>query len=151
MGRQAKKKKRNSFKKVKIFFTSLIIFSNCFLWKSKSQIVYAQTINNSGSSIEISKLDTWKKSSKFSSKDLQLFFKQSNKKSLMESKWGSSEKVSSNCSLNQVSTLFERISELKKCKENPRINLEGLVFSGTKSYLLKNNFPKICSLEELCS
>ena len=157
--RKAKKKKRNSFKKVKIFFTSLIIFSNCFLWKSKSQIVYAQTIDNSGSSIDISenkfigveitKLDTWKKSSKFSSKDLQLFFKQSNKKSLMESKWGSSDKVSSNCSLNQVSTLFERISELKKCKENPRVNLEGLVFSGAKSYLLKNNFPKICSLEEL--
>ena len=152
-------KKKLSIKKIKIVISSIIILLNGFIWNSNVERCYAEisgqnflltkpsTIKCCG--FQILSLNSWKKNSSFSWSALQTFFKHRGKKTFKETTRKSRKVIKSNRSLNQFSSLIEKISELRKCRINPKIQLENVFLSGVKSFLLKNNFSKDFSLEDI--
>jgi hypothetical protein len=151
--------KKLSIKKIKIVISSIIILLNGFIWNSNVERCYAEisgqnflltkpsTIKCCG--FQILSLNSWKKNSSFSWSALQTFFKHRGKKTFKETTRKSRKVIKSNRSLNQFSSLIEKISELRKCRINPKIQLENVFLSGVKSFLLKNNFSKDFSLEDI--
>jgi len=152
-------KRKFSLKKIKIVISSIMILLNGFIWSTNAQVCFADiSVKKSISSepsitrclgFQVLPLDSWKKSSCFSWQALQTFFKHSGSKTFKETKWESQNIVNPNRSFNHFSSLIEKISELRKCRINPRIQLEKIFFSGVRSFLLKNNFPKDTSIEDL--
>lgn len=146
-------------KKTRIILSSLVIFINCFFWKSSSNICFAQNKDNGLNSNSVSNhkylgletlnLDTWKKTSNFSWQNLQTYFKQTGNKSFNEINWKSNKTIYSNGSLLNLVTLIEKVSETKKCRINSKVQLEGIILTGVTSYFLENKFPQICSLDHL--
>ena len=152
-------KKKLSIKKIKIVLSSIIILFNGFILNSNVKRCYAEiseknffltkpsTIKCWG--FQILSLDSWKKGSSFSWSALQTFFKHKGWGTFKETTRKSRKVIKSNRSLNRFSSLIEKISELRKCRINPRIQLEKVFLSGVKSFLLKNNFSKDFSLDDI--
>lgn len=152
-------KRKSILKKIKIVVSSLMILLNGFIWSANVQPcfadnsikkqIFSEPFITSCIGFQILPIDSWKKSSCFSWQALQTFFKHSGEKTFKETKWKSQDIVIPNRSFNHFSSLIEKISELRKCRINPRIQLEKIFFSGVKSFLLKNNFPKDISTGDL--
>ena len=133
----------------------MFVFLNCFLWNSSSNICNAENINELTThkaptnekfiGAEITSLNSWKKCSIFSWQTLETYFKQASKKRLGEIKWKINEIINSGRSYGYASTLIEKISELRKCRLDPKVNLEGVILSGIRSYSLETTFPQIYS------
>jgi len=152
-------KKKFRQKKIKIVLSSIIILLNGFIWNSNAKSCYAE-ISEQKENLEkpsrtkywgfqILSLDSWKKNSSFSRSALQTFFKHRGGGNFKETTRRSRRVIKSNRSLNRFSSLIEKISELRKCRVNPRIQIEKIFLSGIKSFLLKNNLPKDFSLKDL--
>lgn len=137
----------------------MLIFLNCFVWNINAKECKAQVLSDPKSSqklfknksygVEISQLSSWKNCSSLSWQTLQTFFKQSCRRNLKEVKWKADENIVSNSSFTHISSLVEKISELRKCRINSKIQLEEIMLSGVKSYFLESTFPKICSLQSI--
>jgi len=119
--------KKLSIKKIKIVISSIIILLNGFIWNSNVERCYAEisgqnflltkpsTIKCCG--FQILSLNSWKKNSSFSWSALQTFFKHRGKKTFKETTRKSRKVIKSNRSLNQFSSLIEKISELKETQK----------------------------------
>ena len=149
-------KKKISIKKTIIVLSTIFVFLNCFLWKFKLKICSAEDTNNlqytkeyisvpfvalenKNLRAEFKAPNKWKKRCDSSWQTLQVFFKQNNLKHLGEIKWGLNEIVNSSRAFNNASALIEKISELRKRRLNPKIQLEGVMLSGIKSYFLQDS------------
>jgi len=148
-------KKKISNKKSIIVLSTIFVFLNCFLWKFKLKVCSAEDTNNLQNTKEYISVpfvalesknlraefkapNKWKKRCDSSWQNLQVFFKQNNLKHLGEIKWGLNEIVNSSRAFNNASALIEKISELRKRRLNPKIQLEGVMLSGIKSYFLQD-------------
>jgi len=139
--------------------SSIVVLLNCFLWKNNIKPCNAlnknvfslsnQSSDYNSLGTEVFKLDSWKNCSYLSCLDLKTYFKQSGQIKFEEIKWKLKEIVNSNPTFINFSPLIERISELRKCRINSKIQLEEIFLSGIKSCWLENHFPKSCSIQDV--
>ena len=157
---KSKNLKKNIFsKKTKIVFSSIIILLNCFILNSNvkhcnaknpnEHIFFKTSSEHRTLGINTIKLDSWKNCSFISCPEIKTYLKQATKNSLSEFKWKLNKFIIPNSSFTHISPLVEKISELRKCRINPKVQLEELIPSGIKSYLMENQFPKSCSVKNV--